>query len=262
MAIDPRIRDRRVAVRRAEGRRRLRFLAVCLGMVGLAVAAWGLTRSPLLDLDHVRYEGVAGPDAEAVENAAGLGTGMAMFDLDLGAVERDITALPWVASATASRDWPGTVRVEVETRQPVAVLGITPGPAMLVDAEGVIVRMAPDDVDLPRIAMAPTVEPGETETAALPAVAVAISVPDDLLPWIDAITLDDSMLGLDLIGSARVHLGGADFVADKLAAVRSLLDGVDLTCLDLIDVAVADLPTVTRDAACESGTTEGTTDDA
>ena len=110
--------------------------------------------------------------------------------------------------------------------------------------------------------MAATVEPGETETAALPAIAVAIAVPDDLRTWIDAITLDGSTLGLDLIGTARVHLGGSDFVTDKLAAVRSLLDGIDLTCLDLIDVAVADLPTVTRDAACESGATEGTAADA
>jgi len=262
MAIDPRIRDRRVAVRRAEGRRRLRFLAVCLGLVVTAVAAWGLTRSPLLDLDHVRFEGVAGADAAEVDDAAGLDTGMAMFDLDLGAVERDIAALSWVASAKASRDWPGTVRVEVETRQPVAVLGLPSGPSMLVDAEGVIVRTAPADVDLARIAMAATVEPGETETAALPAIAVAIAIPDDLRTWIDAITLDGSTLGLDLIGTARVHLGGSDFVTDKLAAVRSLLDGIDLTCLDLIDVAVADLPTVTRDAACESGTTEGTAGDA
>lgn len=252
MAIDPRIRDRRVAVRRAEGRRRLRFLAVCLGLVVTAVAAWGLTRSPLLDLDHVRFEGVAGADAAEVDDAAGLDTGMAMFDLDLGAVERDIAALSWVASAKASRDWPGTVRVEVETRQPVAVLGLPAGPSMLVDAEGVIVRTAPADVDLPRIAIA---------TAMAGSAAVSVS-PDDLRTWIDAITLDGSTLGLDLIGTARVHLGGSDFVTDKLAAVRSLLDGIDLTCLDLIDVAVADLPTVTRDAACESGTTEGTAGDA
>jgi cell division protein FtsQ len=261
MAIDPRIRARRVAVLRAEGRRRLRFLLVAVGLVGLAVGAWGLTRTPLLDLDHVRVEGVAAADAGEVRTTLDLEPGTAMFDLDLGGIERDLTALPWVRSATAEREWPGTVRVTVEPRTPVAVVGlVTGGASFLVDREGVLLRPAGTDSNLPRIAVAPTVAPGEVERSALPAIDVAVAIPDDLLSWVDAVTLvgksipaDQHDLGLDLVGSAQVRLGGVEFIDDKLAAVRAVLEGTDLSCVELIDVAVADLPTMLRNDSCEAG---------
>lgn len=260
MAIDPRIRARRVAVRRAEGRRRLRFLLVALGLVALAVGAWGLTRTPLLDLDHVRIEGVTSADAGQVAATVGLETGTAMFDLDLGAVERDLTALPWVRSASAVREWPGTVRVTVESREPVAVVGLLGGgPSFLADREGVLIRATGAEVALPRVSVAPSVGLGEIDTAALPGIAVAIALPDDLTPWVEAVTIAGKPvdLGLDLVGSAVVHLGAGDFVDDKLSAVRAVLEGTDLSCVDVIDVAVADLPTITRDESCEAGGADG-----
>lgn len=261
MAIDPRIRARRVAVRRAEGRRRLRFLAGAVGLVAVVVAGWGLTRTPLLDLDHVRVDGVAGVDADAVADAADLSTTTPMLDLDLGAAEARIETLPWVRTATAEREWPGTVRLQIEPRIPVAVVGPADGSSYLVDAEGVLIRPATDDASLPRVDLATTVVPGEVETAALPGIAVARALPDDLRPWVDAVVLDGTtasdgraVLGLDLVGSAVVHLGNGDHLDDKLTAVRSLLDGADLTCVEEIDVAVADLATVTRDPECEAAT--------
>ncbi|MEZ5244407.1 MAG: FtsQ-type POTRA domain-containing protein [Acidimicrobiales bacterium] len=258
MAIDPRIRARRVAVRRQEGRRRLRFLLGAVGLIALAVAAWGLTRTPLLDLDHVRYEGVADADAAEVAATTGLEPGTAMFDLDLGGVERDLMALPWVSSATASRDWPGTVRIVVVAREAVAVVGAGSGPAFLADVDGVLIRPASPDSGLPRVAVEPTAGLGGTQVDALPAIEVAIAVPDDLRPWVDAVTIDGGSgepvhLGLDLIGSAEAVLGSGDFIDDKLAAVRAVLQRVELACLDVIDVAVADSPVTTRDEACEGG---------
>ena len=122
MAIDPRIRARRVEIRRAEGRRRLRFLLLALGLVALAVGAWGLTRSPLLDLDHVRVDGVTDADAAAVLDAAALETGTAMFDLDLGSAETAVGELAWVKSASVEREWPGTIRITVTKRVGVVVL--------------------------------------------------------------------------------------------------------------------------------------------
>ena len=269
MAIDPRIRARRVAVRRAEGRRRLRFLLGAAGLVALAVGAWGLTRTPLLDLDHIRYEGAAPADMDEVETAAGLHTGTAMFDLDLGAVGRDLTALPWVATASAHREWPGTVRVVVEPRIAVAVLGPAEGPAFLVDVEGVLLRPAAADTGLPRVAVDATVGLGEVQVDALPGIAVAAVLPDDLQRWVEAVTVggvDESdtrvALGLDLIGSADATLGSADFIVDKLTAVRTVLERVELTCLAEIDVAVADSPVTTRDATCEGESADGAGDDA
>ena len=58
MRIDPRLRKRRIAVRRAEGRRRLRVLGAIVLVAGIGVACWFATQSRLLDLAHVEIAGV------------------------------------------------------------------------------------------------------------------------------------------------------------------------------------------------------------
>lgn len=248
-------------VRRAEGRRRLHFLAVALGLVALAVAAWGITRTPLLDLDHVRIDGVAGDDALFVEKTAALETGTAMFDLDLGEVERSLEAVPWIESATASRDWPGSVQIDVEVRVAVAQVGSTTTNTVLADRDGVLIRRGTDE-QLPLVKVEPLVGLGEIDTRALVGIEVALALPDDLRIWVEAVTIDGGganpdtgdddrlSLGLDLIGSANARLGSAEFVADKLDAVRTVLQGADLACVGLIDVVVADFPVMTRREDC------------
>ena len=55
--IDARFRQRLIEVRRLEGRRRLRVLIILGVFVGAALLAWGVTRSPFLDVDHVEVSG-------------------------------------------------------------------------------------------------------------------------------------------------------------------------------------------------------------
>ncbi|MDW3218510.1 MAG: FtsQ-type POTRA domain-containing protein [Acidimicrobiales bacterium] len=260
MAIDPRIRARRVQVHRAEGRRRLRFLAVALGLVAVAVGAWGLTRTPLLDLDHVRVDGAEGADAEVVLDRAALVTGTAMFDLDLGAAEAAVAELAWIKSVRAQREWPGSVRLTVVARTGVAVLADATS-AFIVDEDSVVIGPAGPESDLPVVRWTTVAAPGEAEREALPAIAVARAIPDDLHPWVEAVTVDEGGLGLDLIGSATVRLGDGGLMEDKLSAVRSVLQNVELDCLDFIDVTAADLTTALRDEVCNADNGGEPTDD-
>ncbi|MGH9187458.1 MAG: cell division protein FtsQ/DivIB, partial [Acidimicrobiales bacterium] len=103
--IDPRFRARRIAVRRQEGRRRLRRLGRLTALLGLVVVGWLVTRSPLLDVDRIRISGADHSTAEAVLEASGLHRGNPMTDLDPGATARRIEELPWVAAATVHRRW-------------------------------------------------------------------------------------------------------------------------------------------------------------
>lgn len=270
MAIDPRIRARRVAVHRAEGRRRLRVFVGAATIIALVVGAWALSRSPLLDLDHVRVDGVAGDRRTVVETAAALEPGTPLVDLDLGAVTTEVEALPWVQSASATREWPGTVRLTVRSREPVARLGRSPAgeagteedapndATVLVDAEGVVIGAAPTDSDLPLIDVTPTAALGEVEPTVAGAIDVATALPEDLRVWVESITIRDRagsddrpIVGLELIGEAVVALGTPELIADKLEAVRSVLAGAELACIVEIDAAVADLVTVERDPVCD-----------
>ncbi|MCA1656298.1 MAG: FtsQ-type POTRA domain-containing protein, partial [Actinobacteria bacterium] len=108
LPIDPRIRQRRIAVRRDEGRRRLRLLVAAVATVTLAGAGVAATHSALLDVDHVVLTGAAHTSRGDVLAAAGFDHHRFMVDVDGAAIGRRVRALPWVGRAQVARRWPGT----------------------------------------------------------------------------------------------------------------------------------------------------------
>ena len=144
--IDPRIRARRIAVRRSTGRRRLRIVAVAASVVAVGLVALVVTRTPLLDVDRVEVVGAgARPSAEDVVAAAGLDPGgQPLLDVDLDAVERRVDALPWVAAADGR---PGTGRARswsrIEERQPVAVAPADGGGWVVLAGDGRVLESWP-----------------------------------------------------------------------------------------------------------------------
>ncbi|MBT5851302.1 MAG: FtsQ-type POTRA domain-containing protein [Acidimicrobiaceae bacterium] len=266
MRIDPRLRKRRIAVRRAEGRRRLRVLGAIVLVAGIGVACWFATQSRLLDLDHVEIAGVEPAQAALIEAAMDLDYGMPLVDFDQSAIELSLTDLAWVQSVTVTREWPGTITVGVVERVAVALMPRGDGSHVLVDAYGVAIAVTPGATPpavMPIVAVRPEGSLGDTQHHAAPALAVVASMPDDLASWVEAIEIDESGLRpavvLDLVGSATAELGPAEDLGDKLDAVRAVLSGVELECLATIDARVPDHPTVTRNPICEA--TLGAVDD-
>lgn len=250
-AIDPRLRARRTEVKRALGRRRLRVLIAAAALAGLLAGGWGVSRSALLDVDRVEVSGVGGARAELVRRAAGVAEGAPLIDIDPGDLEQAVAALAWVEQARVRRDWPGTVDIQVELRDPVAVAPARAGGLVLVDAGGYVIGPAPPSPDLPLIAVPFVGEPGSVHVAAGPGLAVVAALPADLEVWIRAIVaLPGGRVGLDLAGGAAAVLGEPSRLDDKMAAVRSVLFGVDLDCVTTIDATMADLTTLVRDPLC------------
>ena len=257
--IDPRLRQRRIAVRRAEGRRRLRVVMIVLA-VSIAVAGgYALTQSPFLDLDQVGVAGASGTEADAVRSAAGLQTGTPMIELDLDAATEAVTALPWVRTATVERDWPGGVSIAVTRRDPIAALPTGDGASILIDADGVAVaRVDRVPADLTTITIVAVGELGDVQTLALPLLELVEVIPADLDAWIETVGIrsGDGGLEIDLVGSAVADLGDSRSLPEKLEALRAMLASVDLACVAEFDLRVADIPLAKRDAACEQGVTD------
>ena len=254
VAVDPRMKARRVAVLRAQGRRRLHILTGLAAVALVAGLAFGISRTPLVDVDRITVAGNGARAAEILEST-GFSTGMPMISLDLGAAEKSVASLPWVRSARVSRDWPGTVRITVVPRVPVAEVPATGGRAVLIDAYGYAVDWAPasaEPVGLTRVAVPFAGRLGDIHTAADGPLAVVAAMPDDLRAWVSTVTLDpvDGQLGLQLIGGATVLLGEQNLLDDKISAVRAVLAGTELDCITEIDVIMPDITTVTRHQPC------------
>lgn len=259
--IDPRIRARRIEVARDTGRRRLRRLAAVVAAMGAVAVGWGLTQSPLLDVDAVAVEGAARTGERAVVDATGIVAGTPMVGLDLAAAERAVATLPWVAEVSVRRSWPGTVRVALEEWAPAGALPVPDGADvwMLVSAGGHLLERV---VELPAgvLVVEGLGRPGEPGTLLPTAEAplrVATAVPEVLTPRLRAVRVARSG-ELEVVVAAddgAVEAGGTEVVArlgppvdleEKLVALATVVDHADLGGSPLIDVRVPTSPVLTH----------------
>ncbi|MBW3555606.1 MAG: FtsQ-type POTRA domain-containing protein, partial [Actinobacteria bacterium] len=245
----PRIRERRVAVRRDAGRRRLKILIAGSSAAAAVGLAYGATRSPLLDVDTVRVEGAVRTDPDQARRA-GLLDRRQLADIDPARAAARIEALPWVQRATVVRHWPGTVQVSLLERTPVAAV---PAPAQrwaLVDVTGRVLAHEPaPPVDMPTVDTTdPVPAPGERVTEPTrAAVAVLDRLPPALHGRVIGVRLGtDRELEVTLAGGPPVRFGPVRQVQPKLVALATLLDRTELRGVTAIDVRVPTAPVLTR----------------
>lgn len=260
VTVDPRIRARRIAVRRAQGRRRLRRLVAVAALAVLAGGAWAAARSPILDVDEIEVTGATNTGIEPILTASGIVIGDQLMDVDVDDARRAITTLPWVKEASVRRDWTGAVRIAVVEREPVAAVPVAGGTVRMA-ADGTVVDRVSETVrGLVTVALPDgPLDAGTVREDAAGALRVVTGLTPDLAAWVDRVVVDDDgTLELDLVGSASARFGMPDAVPEKLMAVATVLGRVELSCLVSIDVTVPDAPIARRAPGCEaSGTDDG-----
>ncbi|MGI8686515.1 MAG: cell division protein FtsQ/DivIB [Acidimicrobiales bacterium] len=238
-------------MRRDEGRKRLRILVSCLAVVGTVAAAAGAGRSPLFDVDYADVRGAEQTARADIVHATGLDGHPALLDVDTAAVARQVEALPWVLDATARREWPGTVRIDVTERRPAAVLPAAGGGWALADRTGRILKIGPDKpAGLPVIGNIPPPErAGDSVPAsATPSLRVAAALPGAVRDRVaDVATLATGDVELQLTAPGGVvRLGPPVDLDAKLSVLATVLARADLARVSVVDVRVPRAPALTR----------------
>ncbi|MBK5223152.1 MAG: FtsQ-type POTRA domain-containing protein [Acidimicrobiia bacterium] len=260
--IDDRLRARRIEVRRVEGRRRLRRLVVAIGITVVALVAWGVTRSPLLDVDHIEVHGATQTASGAIATASSIGRGDPLTDVDLSSARGAIAALPWVASVEVTRSWSGTIDITVVERMPTLVLRDVTGESWLVDADGWVLASATSPTSLVTVTGVPMSAVGQRlEPVPHHLLALAESASGTFRSAVSVIEVDASgeVWGVlrprpgevDADGGprtdgGRIRFGDARSPGEEMLAATTVLDHVDLTDLEVLDVRVPSNPVVTR----------------
>ena len=248
--VDPRMRDRRIEVKRREGKRRLRILATLLSVV-VIVAVFGLaTRSPLLDVDQVLITGATNTPSRTVLVASGLDHHRQMIDAHTARMARAIDRLPWVDRVVVERQWPATIRITIKERVPVASVAATGGGWAMVDVHGRVLAHRPAPVaDLTQVAPGgPTAGADGTPLPRqlLDAVKVAGAIPEALRARAPVVAVGPEGLELRLLPSGVARLGNADGLTAKLDSVLTVLDHANIDRLAVLDVRVPAAPVLTR----------------
>src|SRR5690606_1806233 len=107
-------------------------------------AAWGVTQTPLLDVDHIDVVGAGQSGVAAVQAASGIDRGDPLLTSGVGGAAERIAELPWVQTVDVSRKWPNTIEVRVVERVPAAAVPVKDGGWVLLDVTGRQLAVVPE----------------------------------------------------------------------------------------------------------------------
>jgi cell division protein FtsQ len=205
-------------------RRHRRLRRVAVGLVALLAVGglgWVVLLSSWLAVDDVQVTGSSRLTPEQIASAADIRTGHPLARVDTAGVAGRVRQLPPVADVAVLRSLPGTVRIAVTERQPVAAYAAPDG-IRLIDATGVsfaTVATAPDG--LVRLEVA---RPAPDDPSTRAALQVATDLPGELRATVAAVRADSPVaVTLILLDGRQVVWGRPGDTATKAAAVAALL---------------------------------------
>ena len=247
--MDPRIRERRIEVRRHEGRRRLRLLVTGLVITLVTAAVWFGIRSPLLDVDRVTVVGAERTLPEDVIDVTGIWEGQPLVDVDVEAAGLAVEGLPWVDRAAVRRVWPSTVEVTVSERTATAVTSTNSGEWAVLDATARLLETVPERppglLVLEGVGELP--QPGATVARAEGPLAVFAALSPSLAARTLAVAVvEGGQIELKLNPQGTVRIGVVEALDLKVKAAETVLASVDLRNLAILDVRLPSSPVLTR----------------
>lgn len=143
----PRPRRIGAALLRLLGRQRRPLVAAAIASVAITGALLGkqwLTTSPRFAIDRVDIDGVTRTPAASIAARLAVADRPNLFLYDTGAAVARLEASPWIRRASISRDLPDGLVVEIEEREPEALLVID-GDLYICDVTGTPFKRATAD---------------------------------------------------------------------------------------------------------------------
>lgn len=218
----PRLAARARAERSLRRQRLARRIALAVvAMAALAGLGWVVLGSGWLAVDRVAVTGTSRLSPEDVTATADVRLGHPLATVDAGEVEARVRELAPVAAVDVVRSWPGTLRIAVTERQPVAVHAGRGG-LQLLDATGVAFATVPEPPEgLLRLQVA---RPAPDDPSTRAALAVAAELPAELRDQVATVAADSpAAVTLRLRDGREVVWGRPGDAATKAAAVKALL---------------------------------------
>jgi cell division septal protein FtsQ len=247
--MDPRIRARRTAVIKEQGRRRLVVAGVALGVAALLVGGWFLVHTPLFSARSVTVTGNVHETAAQVVSQAGLASHPPLLDVDAGAAAARLEQLPWVRKASVHVSWPDGVHIAVTEETPAFTISTAAGKWESLSNDGRVLEESasrPPGLLLLAVPQTPGA-PGTVLSAKdSPGLQVASTLPASFVGQVTGVTVEPAgWVQLALTTPVVVDIGTATELTAKYEDVSSILAGASLHNGDVIDVSVPDAPTVT-----------------
>ncbi|MET0143361.1 MAG: FtsQ-type POTRA domain-containing protein [Ilumatobacteraceae bacterium] len=247
--MEPRLRDRRIAVKRGVGRRRLRWAIAALVVIGLVVAALAVLGSGLFAIEDVEVEGVVYTDPAKLDEVVQQLLGEPVLRADTDEAERELELIPWVEAARVTTDFPHGATIEIRERVATATFEGPDGRYRVIDTHGRVLDVLDGEpVEYMTIisADAPAIEAGQFSPQGF---AAAASLVQALTPELEAlaqsvaVTGDGSDLRMMMSNGIEARFGAARDLVTKLVLLQTSLDKLDVAGMSYIDVSTNEVTT-------------------
>ncbi len=251
-SMDPRVRARRIAVKRAAGRRRLIWVGIVAGVVLIITAALAVLASSLFGVEEVRITGAVYVDQVGLDTIVDDLDGDPILLVDTQEIERQVEALAWVERAVVTTDFPHRVDIDIRERAPIATFAGSDGRFRVIDRDGrVLAILDSRPVDYMEITgAAPDTEvAGSAGTPFAHAAQLAQALPPEIRAITTSVSVDATTgdLGLQLQPDVEIRLGGFDDLDDKLARLLQFMRNTeDLSIYSRLDVSTGEVSKTSR----------------
>ncbi len=247
--IEPRMRERRIAVKRTQARKRLKWVAIIGGVVVVVVGVLAVLGSGLFAIkeDQVSVTGAVYTDPARLQAVIDDLVGTPALLADTDRAERDLEAIPWVEVARVRTDFPHAVTIEIREREPMTTYQGPDQRYRVLDREGRVLDVidgypvaylllgGPDPVDLDAGEFAPRGYAAASELAKnlTPSVRGRIEMIE--------VTADGSRLVMRLDGGIEVRFGEARDLFAKLVRLETVLTSGEPSESGIIDVSTSEV---------------------
>lgn len=247
--IEPRMRERRAAVKRAIGRKRLRWILAISTVVLLGVAVLAVLGSNLFAIQQaqVTVVGAVYADPERVETVVDDLVGTPALLADTQAAEDELESIPWVEAARVRVDFPHAATIEIRERAAMTTYQGPDGRYRVLDRDGRVLDVldgypfayvllaGPDAVDLEPGQFAPQGYAAASELAKTLTSSVRGQV-----EFVD-VTANGSSLDLHLTDGSVVRFGAARDLLNKLVRLETVLTTETERVPGVIDVSTSEV---------------------
>ncbi|GAA3607122.1 hypothetical protein GCM10022419_110060 [Nonomuraea rosea] len=189
------------------------------GVVG--TAAWLVFFSPVLGVRSIEIVGNLTVPSDRIKQQAGVADLHPLATVNLADVETRVLGIRQLATAKVDRVWPGTLKIEVVEREPVAAVPAGDKVA-IVDGQGVVIELK--SAAPPMLPLLKVDKPAAGDPAMMAALKVIQAVPASVagkLRQVRAGTAEG--VTLELSDGRTVLWGGTDRPEEKARILASLL---------------------------------------
>ena len=248
-SMDPRVRARRIAVRRAKGRKRLIWVAIAAAILLVLVGAVAILASSLFDVRTIDVQGAVYTDPQQLSAIVDKVRGEAILLVDTRQIERELEGIAWVESARVSTDFPHRVFIDIRERKPIATFAGSDRKFRVIDRDGRVLDVV-DGVPIDYMLVTganPDVDRGQFAGRPFASAAqLAIALPGEIRVLTRSIGVDATTgdLTMQLGDKLQVQLGPTADLSSKLVRLLSQVrDGLGGICgLDVSTTEISRTP--------------------